>query len=291
MNRKIKLICALSAFTVITSCSYTFYPAACEYPVAGEMTRIAFLPEPLYETSGLEENGSDFISFNDSWGEPALFFFRSDGAGYRKAMILGAKNSDWEDITGDGQWVYIADVGNNYGTRDTLVIYRVSQGKADGSADIRVTDSITFSFGEQVCRTGKGLYSHDCEAVFSYRDSLYLFAKDWVSFETRIYVIPAEPGHYVALARASYPVNALITGADIDIDRREVVLVGYKNLVPVLIKYRFGEDPAVIDCGGRARRYPRFAGTQMEGVCYDAAGNIYLSSEKRLYRQALYRVY
>lgn len=281
----------LPLLLAVSSCTYTFYPSGCEYPVAGAVKKTAVLSDSLVETSGLAARDSLFISFNDSGGDPALYFFNDSGFVIRKTLVRNASNADWEDIAFDGNYYYVADVGNNFGTKDTLQIYKVPAAEAGLPGFLDAAAVISFSYDEPVSRTDRGRYSHDCEALFVYGDSLYLFAKDWVSFETRIYVLPVNPGHYQVRSRISYPVNALITGADINRDTREVVLVGYKKLVPVIIRYGFNSDPALISCGGKARRYPRLAGTQMEGICYDPAGRTFVSSEKRLYKQALYRAY
>jgi len=284
-------ICLLPLLVAVTSCTYTFYPTNCDYPVAGAMKKTAVLSDSLIETSGLAYQDSLFISFNDSGGDPALYFFNDSGSVLQKTLVRNAVNADWEDIAYGGGYYYVADVGNNFGTKDTLQIYKIRVAEAGLPGFLDAAEVISFSYDEPVSRTGRGLYSHDCEALFVYGDSLYLFAKDWVQLETRVYVLPADAGHYRIKSRIAYPVNTLITGADIDISRKEVVLVGYNKLVPVLIRYGFNEDPALISCGGRARRFLRYAGTQMEGVCYDPFGRIFVTSEKRLYRQALYQAY
>jgi hypothetical protein len=276
-------------FTV-TSCTYTFYPTGCEYPVAGTLKKMTPLSDSLPETSGLAYQDSLFISFNDSGGDPALYFFGDSGSVLQKTIVRNAVNADWEDITFDGTHYYVADVGNNFGTKDTLHIYKIPALETGLPGFLDAVEVISFSYDEPVSRNGRGLYSHDCEAVFIYGDSLYLFAKDWVNFETRVYVLPVEPGHYHLRSKVSYPVNVLVTGADIDRNSKEIALVGYKWMIPVVIRYRFINDPALITCGGKARRYPRLAGTQMEGIVFDPRGRIFISSEKRLCTQSLYRV-
>lgn len=275
----------------LASCTYTFFPAECGYPTAGSISKIGSLSDSLNETSGLEILKNRFVSFNDSGGDPALYVFSDSSSLIHKTIIRNATNVDWEDITYDGTFFYVADVGNNFGTRDTLMIYKMHADSIESFSHTETAQYISFSYDEQVSRTETGMYSHDCEAIFTYGDSLYLFAKDWVTLSTRIYVLPKSPGHYNISSKITYQVKALITGADIDIANREVVLLGYRNMVPVLIRYGFDKDPAAIECGGIGRRYPRFMGTQMEGVCFDESGRIFITSEKRLYKQALYRVY
>lgn len=281
----------LPVLLLTSSCTYTFYPAASDHVHPGAIVKVSNISGVLNETSGLEMIDDRFVTFNDSGGEPALYVFGRNDTEPSCVVLEGAENADWEDIAFDGLTFYVADIGNNFGRRDTLVIYMVGAEAIDNGAPATVNGRITFSFDEPVSRTLTGMYSHDCEAMFFFEDSLYLFSKDWVTRNTRVYVLPAEVGHYHLRARTSYPVDALITGADIDTLKREVVLVGYKQKAPLLIKYGFGDDPAIIESGGRVRRYPRLKGTQMEGVCYDDSGNIFITSEKRLYKQALYRAY
>ncbi|MDT8432289.1 MAG: hypothetical protein RQ746_12280, partial [Bacteroidales bacterium] len=206
-----------------TSCTYTFYPTSCEYPVAGAVKKTAVLSDSLIETSGLAYQDARFISFNDSGGDPALYFFNDSGSVLQKTIVRNAVNADWEDITHGNGYYYVADVGNNFGTKDTLQIYKI-RAAAAGLPDFLVAaEVISFSYDEPVSRTGRGLYSHDCEALFVYGDSLYLFAKDWVHLETRVYVLPVDAGHYRIKSKVAYTVNALITGADIDRSSKEVV--------------------------------------------------------------------
>ena len=280
------LILPLMAF--FSSCTYTFYPAECAYPVTGFMKKTAVITDSLVETSGLVTSDSVFISFNDSGGEPALYYFNRDGNLLQKTVIQHATNADWEDIASDGSYFYIADVGNNFGSRDTLTIYKVPFSKLGEQDILSMAGRISFEYDEPVDKNDRGLYSHDCEAMFVFDDSLNLFAKNWVSHGTRVYVLPAQPGHYKLKARMTYPVEALITGADIDPERSEVVLVGYRRFMPVLIRYSYLDDPAFIECGGKGRIYPRWLGTQTEGVCFGPGDRIYVTSEKRLYKQALY---
>lgn len=273
------------------SCSYTFYRSPGNNPVSRSMEKITDLPDTLRETSGLVSNDGHFITFNDSGGDPALYTFTMQEPEPLKIMVQGAENADWEDIAIDRNTVYVADVGNNFGNRDTLVIYMIDREELDSSGPANVQCIITFSWDEPVSRTLTGFFSHDCEALFAYGDSLYLFSKDWVKRETRVYTLPKIPGHYPLRSRTTYRVDALITGADVHARDQEVVLVGYAEGVPLLIRYGFDDDPAVITRGGKARRYPGFAGTQMEGVCYDRSGNIIISSEKTVIGPALYRAY
>lgn len=279
------------ALLIISSCTYTFYPATCDYPVAGQLKKIAVLPDELNETSGLARRNNTLFTFNDSGGDPAIFSFSGKGTILQKTVVANALNTDWEAITADSNFFYIADVGNNFGNRDTLTIYKVPVAGFSEGNHPTTPEVIRFSYDETTSKSAGGWYSHDCEALFAFGDSLYLYAKDWTTKNTRVYVLPKLSGYYQIKSRITYPVKALITGADIDPVRREVVLTGYRNYTPVLIRYSFIDDPASIHCGGKARIYPRQAGAQVEGICYGENGVIYVTSEKTFRSQALYRSY
>lgn len=312
----------LLAVPFLVSCSYTFYPSDCAHRLPGPMSKVSELPGDLVETSGVETmgigsdgsmtdsagtgriatgaKGSDgtgtdalrYASFNDSGGEPAIYTFSDDVSMIHKTMISNAHNADWEDITRDDRYFYVADVGNNYGTRDTLTIYRIpEEALRTGDDEVEHDGLITFRYADPVSRDPAGRYSHDCEAVFSYGDSLFLFTKNWVDLSTSVYRLPKQPGHYEISPIVTYPVGALITGGDVDPGKKEVVLIGYRNLMPVLILYSFDVSPSHIECGGKARRYPFRYGRQTEAVCFGPSGRMVITAEKRIRPQAMFVSY
>lgn len=277
---------------LLSSCSYTFYSAGCEYPVPKAVHKIQTLDPVLNETSGIIVEDSVYYTFNDSGAEAEIFAFSENGSIIQKTIISNAVNIDWEAIASDDENFYLADVGNNFGRRDTLVIYIIP------AADLRnrdlitqATEKISFTYNEESSKNSTGWFSHDCEAMFSYGDSLYLISKDWVGNAARIYTLPKKAGHYSIKHKQVYNVDALITGADINEKTREVAMVGYRNYVPVLIVYTFETDPSKIKCGGKVRKYPLRIGTQTEAVGFDEHGKIYITAEKQLYKQALYTTY
>lgn len=250
------------------------------------------LDSTLHETSGLLCADSSIWTFNDSQGEAALYALSaSDGSLIRKTLIRNALNADWEDIAEDDQHIFVADVGNNYATRDTLTIYRIPRDVLfTEHLEVNHSGEITFSYAGEVSTTRTGLSSHDCEALLSYGDSLYIFSKDWVGGKSSVYVLPKTPGHYVISPLISYEAGFQVTGADIFPGSRQVALVGYKKFIPVLLCYEFKDSPALISCGGKARRYPMRSGRQVEGICYDSNGVLWISSENSLKKQSLFRV-
>jgi hypothetical protein len=293
MQKKSYLLLSVVLTTgLITSCTYRFYPSACDQPVPGNLVRQAVLDTTLRETSGLLYLEGSIWTFNDSGGEAALYCVDPrKGTVIRKTIIRNATNVDWEDIAVDETHVFIADIGNNFAARDTLVIYRVLKtGVLSGNPVLFHDGMILLTFHEQMARTRSGLSSHDCEALVVSGDSIYLFSKNWVDESTSVYVFPKEPGIYNVNASYTYEVGMLVTGADLFPERHQVSLVGYSHFMPVVISYLYLDDPGRIQCGGKARIYPLRAGRQVEGICYDPSGHLFVSAEKSLQKQMLFRV-
>ena len=284
MRRGISGSILLLLLVTAASCSYTFYPADCSRPLPGKLVRHTALDTAVFETSGLLYHGGKIWTFNDSGGEAALYCVDpEDGSVIGRTLISNALNADWEDIAMDSSHIYVADVGNNYGTRDTVCIYRIPRtGVLSGDTAVVQNGRILISFDKKAECNRRGLSSKDCEALLSYGDSLYLFSKDWVNLTTSVYVLPKVPGHYLLSPKNTYHVKALITGADVDEESRTVSLVGYRDFIPVIIRYGFGESPAVIQCGGKAKIYYFLTGSQVEGIVHDDLGRVYVSSEAEL---------
>ncbi len=283
---------SILAAGIVSSCSYRFYSTGCEKPVPGNLIKYSNIDSSLAETSGLLYLDGDIWTFNDSGGEAALYCFdRGSGSVIRKTIISNATNTDWEDIAMDDSYIYVADVGNNFATRDTLIIYRIQKsGLLSGDPTLNHNGIISLSFDEVVVRNSRGYSSHDCEALFAHGDSLYLFSKNWVDESTSVYVIPSMPGHYHVKHRYRYEARILVTGADLFPGKNQVALVGYRNYLPIVITYGYGDDPGQIECGGKARIYPLRGGRQVEGICFDPEGGIYISSERSLQKQTLFKL-
>lgn len=292
MEQKLKIILFFLITGFFSSCTYRFYQTNCDYPLPGKMHKHCFLDSALIENSGLLCADTCIWTFNDSQGEAALYALsKKDGSVIRKTLIRNALNADWEDIAEDESFIFVADVGNNYASRDTLTIYRISRDNLfAGQEEVNYDEKITFSYAGEVLRNRTGLSSHDCEALISYGDSLYLFSKDWVAGSSSVYVLPKTPGHYVLSPLFTYDAGFQVTGADIFPQSRQVALVGYKKFVPVLLCYEFENSPALISCGGKARLYPMRSGRQVEGICFDSEGILWVSSENSLKKQTLFRV-
>ena len=188
------------------------------------------LPKIINETSGLEFYNNNFITHNDSGGEPSLYVFNEDGEiietiELNKNPDFEIENNDWEDITNDNEYLFVADTGNNFGNRDNLNIIRVSKG-----TDFMVDGIIEISYSDQESFFPRPKHKYDAEAIIVIKDKIALFSKDRENLNTDLYLVDKnQNGSQILTSEVSYNVNTLITGGDYDEDRNLLALVSYNS--------------------------------------------------------------
>ena len=187
------------------------------------------LPKVINETSGLEILNEVFITHNDSGGEPILYFFNLNGE-ITNSIKLGEKsfweiyNNDWEDITADKDYIFIADTGNNFGNRDNLNIIKVR------TSDFSVESKIDISYEDQQTFLPRPKHKYDAEALFLIEDKIAVLSKDRSNLFTDLYLIDKESNSKQALeSKITYNVNSLITGGDYNKEIRLLALVSYNS--------------------------------------------------------------
>ena len=187
------------------------------------------LPKIINETSGLEILNDVFVTHNDSGGEPSLYFFNLSGEiinsiKIEKENFLEIYNNDWEDITADEDYLYIADTGNNFGTRDNLNIIKVK------ISDFSINDKIDIFYSDQESFFPSSKHKYDAEALLIIEDKIALFSKDRDSLNTDLYLIDDTVKEKQELSSvANFNVNSLITGGDYDSDTGILALVSYSS--------------------------------------------------------------
>src|SRR4051812_7217146 len=203
---------------------------SCAYPYTHvNPAKVTSLDTMLMESSGLVFTDGRLWTHNDS-GNPAdiCSIDTATGAVLQTVHIDNFPNTDWEDITGDSSYIYIADCGNNNGDRHDLKILRIAKADIGTAAVIHVNAQvINLSYADQTSFTSNPFNNYDCEAIIAVHDSLYLFTKDRGDNQTRVYRVTKMPGTYTLSPYASYNVGGLITGATCNVQTGEIVLVGY----------------------------------------------------------------
>lgn len=177
-----------------------------------KLTKDISLSKKIDETSGLEIVDGQFITHNDSGGDPKLYYLDKNGKIVKERKIEGVRNHDWEDLTKDDQFIYVADMGNNYDTRKNLSIIKIP---IDANNNLK-TDIIEFDYPEQIDFRFKQLSQFDAEALISIDDFLVIFTKNRKTKKTDIYTLPKLAGSYNAKKIGSLDTNSIITGGDYD---------------------------------------------------------------------------
>jgi hypothetical protein len=188
------------------------------------------LPKVINETSGLEFYNNYFVTHNDSGGEPSLYVFNEEGEiietiGLNKNPDFKIKNNDWEDITSDNKYFFVADTGNNFGNRDNLNIIRVSK-----EVDFIVDGIIEISYSDQESFFPRPKHKFDAEAIIIIEDKIALFSKDRENLYTDLYLVDKnQNGSQILTSEVSYDVSTLITGGDYFENLSLLALVSYNS--------------------------------------------------------------
>lgn len=218
----------------------TINDGSCKYPPTdGTLVSKGSLPAALEEVSGMIFVNGQLFALNDGGNSNDIYIIDTLTRNIEKTITLeGTTNVDWEDITSDGNYLYIADVGNNEaGNRKDLKIYRVPLQKIDeitgttGSVTSGDIQTIGFSYADQTDFTDKGpnKTDFDCEALFYDNGKLHLFTKNWIGNTTGHYAIPAQPGNYTAERIESYDTGGIMISSAAKANDHVVVLIGYKD--------------------------------------------------------------
>ena len=179
---------------------------------------------PLYinETSGLEYYKDYLVTHNDSGNDPVIYYLDKKGEFSFKRSFDSLTNNDWEDIAADKDFLYIADMGNNFDTRDDLRIIKVPLDRKDNSYEI-----INFYYPEQVkFFTIEKSSQYDAEGLITIDENLIIFTKNKLKKITEIYSLPKTAGTYEAKKIGSLNTQSIITGADYDSKTKLLALTG-----------------------------------------------------------------
>ncbi len=189
------------------------------------------LPLGLQEISGSVFYNQSIYALNDSGGSTQLIEINPQTAELiREIDILGATNVDWEAMSMDETHIYIGDIGNNAGNRQDLTIYKIQ--KSEMAQSSISAESFVFSYSDQINFENEFQnHNFDAEAMIVIGDSIYIFSKNWVDQQTKVYAIAKDGSQSVANLVAEIEVNTLVTDACYDAPSNQLVLIGYSEML------------------------------------------------------------
>ena len=255
------------------------------------------LPDGVNETSGLIYYNNSFWTINDSGNPPILYRLDSaSGSILQQITVSDGFNVDWEGLAQDEENIFIGDFGNNNGDRTDLGIYIIKKSELPdiGNGQVQSTH-ISFVYSDYTKQPAKWKETdYDCEAMISVEDSLYLFSKNWIDNQTRLYRLDKTPGEQIAELIYTYNVQGLITDASYNEESNEVSLLGYSQstFTPFFwLLFDYSENNFF---SGNKRRInlASLFGAQTEGIAYTTGKFGVLTNEKNiLYPQSAFSYY
>ena len=259
-------------------------------------TMLSELSETLKESSGLINISGRIFTHNDSSDNQSIYEINTNGDILRTIYVENAIQQDWEDITQDTDYIYIGDIGNNTQYRKPShkpqTIYKIL--KTDLLTQTTVSsEKIIFSYQDENPKAagvpaGEKWYTstvYDAEALFAYKNSLYILTKNWKEKKTHVYKISKTPGTYVLEKKAEKIFPFLISAAEANKNTKAIALIGYKDIFVskqyVYILNNFTEDNFFdgditnIEIVSQPTNFK-----QIESVTFKDNKTLYISSEK-----------
>ena len=235
------------------------------------------LPKSVYETSGLEIIDNNLITLNDSGNPSNLYYLNEDGEIVKTRVFNNIKNNDWEDLTADNEFIYIADIGNNFDTRDNLLIIKVPVNFRNNSVEL-----INFYYPEQNDFSFKQLSMYDAEGLISLGNELLVFTKNRANKTTEIYKLPKKPGDYKAELIGEIDVSSIVTAADYNEKMRMLALTSTLDFNEYFIITIENFNPLKLESAKINKFKIPIKKTQVESIKIIDKSSFWISSEAEL---------
>ena len=269
---------------LLASCQQTpVISLADKYETIMSFQTICEFPFAVNESSGLAFENNRLWTHNDGGDAPNLYQInKANGSIISTLNIKDAHNNDWEDMTEDSSYFYVADIGNNRGNRQDLNILKILKPQSDVDTSYEASQ-IKFSYADQNSFIfEKEMHDFNAEALIMIGDSLFIFTKNHISQDTRSYSIPNIPNTYEISFSSRFDTEGLITSADFDKENEVLVLLGYNDYVlghaPFI--WCFWDFPENDFFKGKSKRFNLNFSEQTEGITFEQAGVILISTEK-----------
>jgi len=211
------------------------------------------------ESSGLVPSRKGrglFWTHNDS-GADTLYAISPDGALAGQFKLKDTELRNWEDIAATPGRLYIADIGNNDGSRDTVHVYAVPEPNPRVSREVRSVRHWELEYPDE---------PFDAESFFVCRGYGYVIQKE--SGNAHVFRFKLSRGGRVELEeQCKLDLDAPATGADATSDKRRLAVIteqgAYLFALPGKIPGEGTLEPAL---------FVPFAFDRMEACCFTRDG-------------------
>lgn len=305
--QKLVLTLLSLAGIIATIAILSFY----DRPLPGFVPEVVgtFSASPLSEVSGMVKSRSypnTYWVVNDSRNDARLFAVDNEGNNiiptfsrfsyygeeaeegkeqWEGFNVLYAENIDWETMTGDDNYLYVGDVGNNFNNRRDLKVYLLSEIDPTASTQSAVIKALPVRYPDQSEFPALTSPHFDSEAMFNADGKLYFITKNSNgrgSFEpgANLYRLDTDftDQDNVLTLVDSHPDLLDATGAELSPDGQTLAVVSYETL------WLF-ERPVEGDqwLSSKAMRYALDTRTvdQVETVIWDDDQTLLLTNEQR----------
>lgn len=249
------------------------------------------LDKKFFESSGLIFFDGAAWTFNDSGGEAKIYRIDNHSGKIAQTVVLeNAENHDWEDITQDNEYIYLSDTGNNSRNRHEFKIYKIKKKDIDKEKICRVkAETLKLSYNDhRYDIINSSLDNNNCESLISFGDHLILFTKTWG--RTKLYKLPKTPGTYQLDRLATFPTDGLISGAALNLETKELTLLGFAHIPFMYIFSEFNGENFSSEKVTRIN-LTGMQGAQIEGISWLDNDTILLSNElTSSFKQKIYKV-
>lgn len=263
-----------------------------EYTLFTGPNKVALIGEEfIEETSGMavsRKNPSWIYVHNDSGGEPEIYILDTLGTFLGTLRLEGVKNRDWEDLAmgpgpiDDQYYLYIGDIGDNFGNAEELIIYRIPEPDSLENIITATPEIIRLTYPDG---------PKDAETLLVDPISGDLFVVTKREAKNTLYKASRDlltDGSNITLEKVMQLPITLSVGGDIAADGYQVLI---KNYWVIYYWARIEGESLEETLSRKAVLLPYEPEPQGEAIAFEPKGNAYFTlSEKKLrVKPVLYR--
>jgi len=276
MNVSLSIFIVALPALLLQACAVSLQGFVADEKIIIDSEKIIAWPKSVNETSGLALHQDLVWTINDSGDGAFVYGLTKQGRLAKKISIRNAKNYDYEELAQDQNYLYVADIGDNFFQRKQLIIYRlgwedIDRAKHQGEV---TADLITVQLNDTSQFKHQYSHNYDFEALSVKGDELWLFSKNRLDGNSELYRLPKQPGLYKVDSVASFATKGLVTAADIHPQTQMAVLLAYQIHNRSFASY-FWLVPAGSDGldWAKAKSYEISPGGQWEAIKWSKDGS------------------